>query len=118
MNGRTFTGVSTGPISQNDIDYRIAGMGQFNKDTDTTSPTKDLLWQNERTSNKAVWFMNGVSFGSAANITPATLPEWRIVGTGDFDGDCNWDIVYQNTVTGSKAIWLMNGTTFVKTVYP
>jgi hypothetical protein len=118
MNGRTYTASSTGPIDETDIDYRIAGTGQFDNDTDTTSPTKDLLWQNERTSNKAVWFMNGVNFGSAANITPVTLPEWRIVGSGDFDGDCNWDIVYQNTLTGSKAIWLMNGTTFVKTVYP
>ena len=30
---------------------------------------------------------------------------WKIVGTGDFDGDGKSDIFWRNTSTGENAIW-------------
>jgi hypothetical protein len=39
--------------------------------------------------------------------------DWRIVGTGDFDGDSDTDILWRNTGTGSfsgwNVIWYMDG---------
>ncbi len=34
---------------------------------------------------------------------------WRVVGSGDFNGDGNSDLVFQST-TGAPMIWTMNGT--------
>ena len=41
---------------------------------------------------------------------PFDLPSmWKIVGTGDFNGDGKSDILWQDT-SGNVAIWFMNGT--------
>ncbi len=39
--------------------------------------------------------------------------DWRIAGTGDFNGDGHLDIVWENKVTGERGMWLMNGVTVI-----
>jgi hypothetical protein len=53
-----------------------------------------------------MWFMNGVAVGSIANV--GNVPNWSVVGTGDFNGDAVSDIAWQDNL-GNTAIWLMNG---------
>jgi hypothetical protein len=68
-----------------------------------------VWWQNTGGS-LASWFMNGTSVNRGAFLTPSSMdPSWKIVGTGDFNGDGKTDILLQNT-SGLLACWFMNGT--------
>jgi hypothetical protein len=50
--------------------------------------------------------MNGTTVTSTATV--GQVPNWSIVGTGDFNGDGESDIVWRDAA-GDAAIWLMNG---------
>jgi ELWxxDGT repeat protein len=74
----------------------------------------DLLFQFEQGTNPnngtpGIWLMNGATPIAMAGL-PDPGPSWRIVGTGDFNGDGKADIVWQDTA-GNAGIWLMNGMT-------
>jgi hypothetical protein len=47
-----------------------------------------------------------------ANLSTATLganTPWRIVGTGDVNGDGNVDLIWQDSSTGNLAVWYLSG---------
>jgi hypothetical protein len=71
----------------------------------------DLLLQNVVDGTLGVWFLDGTTLLSAALLNPDNVGDtgWRIVATGDLDGDKNLDIVFQHT-DGTLAAWLMQGT--------
>jgi hypothetical protein len=50
--------------------------------------------------------MNGTQVSSSASV--GTLPNWSIIGVGDFNGDRVTDIVWRDSA-GDVAVWLMNG---------
>ena len=82
------------------------GTGDFNGDGDA-----DILWQNAN-GQAAIWEMNGLLHpiaGGSAAVGPNPGPGWKVVGTGDFNGDHHSDILWQNETTGQAAIWEMNG---------
>ena len=37
-------------------------------------------------------------------------PNWKVAGTGDYDGDGKSDLLWRNDVTGENYLWFMNGT--------
>src|SRR5262249_51687999 len=37
------------------------------------------------------------------------VPGWRIVGTGDFNGDGRVDLIWQNDTTRQVTVWFMGG---------
>ena len=85
------------------------GTGDFNADS-----RSDILWQNA-SGQAAIWEMNGTSqiAGGSALVGPNPGPSWKVVGSGDFNGDgFNGDgfsdILWQNA-DGQAAIWEMNG---------
>ena len=75
----------------------------------------DLLWQNIFDGYLATWSLNGTSMLSSDLLSPNRVPDtnWRMVGTGDFNGDGKPDIVWQEQTQGWIGIWLMNGTTLL-----
>ncbi len=61
--------------------------------------------------------MNGVTFTNENVFGAVTDTDWRIDGTGNFDGDQQIDILWRYYGTGPyqglNVIWYMNGAAFV-----
>jgi hypothetical protein len=53
--------------------------------------------------------MNGTQMASGRVLL--VIRAWRVVGTGDCDGNGRSDLVWSNALTGGLAIWTMNGLT-------
>jgi hypothetical protein len=72
----------------------------------------DILWRNKSTGQNVVWFMNGTTYSSYAELMQVADTNWEIMGTGDFNSDGKTDILWRNKSTGQNVVWLMNGTTY------
>jgi hypothetical protein len=115
MNGlRQVTGVSLVPDRVADTAWKIVATGDFNGDG-----MRDILWQHDTEGWISVWLMNGTTLMDGRLLTPDRVasPEWRIAGSGDFNGDGKADIVWQNDDNGWLSVWYMNGTTMTEGVW-
>src|SRR5947199_234030 len=72
----------------------------------TGSPTSRGRMPMER--GRSGWLMNGFKVVNGANVGFNPGPNWKVHGSGDFDGDGKADIAWQNA-DGTPAVWLMNG---------
>jgi hypothetical protein len=115
MDGTTFIGESV--FSQiPDLNWRIAGTGDFNGDGKT-----DILWRYHGTGAyqglNVIWYMNDATFIGENVFSQVLDTNWRIEGTGDFNGDGETDILWRYYGTASyqglNDIWFMNDSTFV-----
>ena len=69
------------------------------------------MWRNGATGEDHLFLMNGTAVletSSYANSVPD--PDWKIVGTGDYDGDGHTDILWRNASTGDNLVFLMSTT--------
>ena len=98
------------PDRVTDTNWKIVGTGDFNGDRHP-----DLLWQHQTQGWLAVWTMNGTTQVGGTLLTPdrVTDTNWKVVGTGDFNGDGKRDILWQHLTDRRLAVWLMNGTTII-----
>lgn len=72
----------------------------------------DLLWQDDKTRQVAVWFLDGPQgshFQSFAWLANPGMPGWSVVATADFDGNGTSDLVWQNDSTRQAVVWYMSG---------
>jgi Calx-beta domain/Bacterial Ig domain/FG-GAP-like repeat/Bacterial cadherin-like domain len=90
----------------NDLDWKIEGVGDFNNDGKI-----DILWNNYRTGENAVWFMNNTTLNVGVYLPRNIDNNWRIEQVADFTGDGNLDFLWRNYKTGENMFWQMNGTT-------
>jgi uncharacterized repeat protein (TIGR02059 family) len=85
--------------------WRIKGLGDFNASLDL-----DLLWRNQQDGQLRIWLMErGGLKENAVPIGGEPLPDWRLKGLGDLDGDCMTDLLWLDRATGAVHIWLMDG---------
>ena len=70
------------------------------------------VWH-DTSGNVAIWEMNGntVLNPNAAGVGNVTT-SFKIVGSGDFNGDGKSDVLWRDT-SGNVAIWFMNGTSIL-----
>jgi 6-phosphogluconolactonase (cycloisomerase 2 family) len=94
------------PAALADTNWKMVGTHDFNGDRQT-----DILWRHELSGQNVVWYMNGTSLVSGTFLTPAALSDtdWKMAGTGNFDGDGKPDIVWHHRLSGQIVIWYMNG---------
>lgn len=85
-------------------DWDIAGIGDFDG-----NGVSDLLWRHRVTGNNAIGFR--VSNGFEADFwyvyptNPVANLAWRVVGTGDLDGDGRSEVLWRNGATGANVVW-------------
>ena len=99
-----------------DTDWEIAGTGDFNGDGHT-----DILWRYYGTGDyqglNDIWYMNGTTFLGENVFSRIADTNWRIDGTGDFNGDGQTDILWRyygaGDYQGLVDIWYMNGAEFL-----
>ena len=100
------TGGFTDPPALADVGWKVVGTPDMNLDRET-----DILWRHEPSGENVVWYMQGKTLSSGTFLTPAALTDtaWKMVGTGDFNGDGRFDIAWHQSASGQVALWYMNG---------
>jgi hypothetical protein len=71
----------------------------------------DLVWQHQADGAIALWRMNGTTMQGGDPFSPGQVMDtnWKIVGTGDFNGDGHPDLLWHHQAQGLLALWVMNG---------
>src|SRR5258708_28422886 len=80
MNGTTISGGATNLATVTDLNWRIAGSGDFDGDGKS-----DILWRHGATGEISIWFMNGATILSAPVFGAVTDLNWSITGGGELD---------------------------------
>jgi hypothetical protein len=102
-------------------DWEIASIGDFDGDQ-----VSDVLWRNRTTGDNAIGFLvnNDIEevYWYAYPTNPVVISAWKVVGTGDFDGDGRSEILWRNGSTGANVVWRFtdfeSNTAFVATGLP
>jgi hypothetical protein len=85
--------------------WYVVATGDFNGDG-----KPDLVWQNDA-RQVAVWYMGGAQGNTFLWwdwLSSTGVTGWRVVGTGDFNGDGKPDLVWQNDAR-QVVVWYMGG---------
>jgi hypothetical protein len=69
----------------------------------------DIFWHNTATGRVLTWHMNGTAVAEtrALNWFGVTDTNWRIVATGDMNGDQYTDLLWRHTTGGQIAVWYL-----------
>jgi hypothetical protein len=103
MDGITTVSQALLPV-ETDQNWKVVGRGDFNGDS-----KPDILWRNTLTGANKVWYMDGnIRLGQTPILPIVADQKWKIVGTGDFNGDGKSDILWRNSTTGQNKVWYMN----------
>ncbi|MBE9548767.1 MAG: VCBS repeat-containing protein [Proteobacteria bacterium] len=106
MNGRNFTSGKT--LITEDMDWQIAGLADFDGDGND-----DVLVRHTVTGRWEINFINNrfVKANSGPSWMFPSL-DWKMMGTGDFNGNTRGDVLLRHKQTGGWWIFLMNGRNF------
>lgn len=77
----------------------------------------DLMWHNVSTGRVAVWNIEGWTVKATYYLTSVPVDtSWKVVGTGDLNGDGFADVVWKHS-GGGVAVWFLQNGQIVGTQY-
>ena len=79
----------------------------------------DLFWQNIADGGLATWYLDGwnVVGTELLGISRVADLNWRVVGSGDLNGDGRADLVWQHRTGGWVAVWFLSGKEIIGTEF-
>ena len=107
MNGLTLNdSVLLHPNRELDLGWKIVATPRMNPDFKT-----DVVWQHQTSGHVALWTMNGATILESALFEPGRVSDtgWKIVASGDVNGDRKPDLIWRHQSQGWIAAWLMDG---------
>jgi hypothetical protein len=111
MNGATLQGGTfTTPPSLTDTRWKMAGVGDFNRDG-----KPDVLRHHTFSGQAVLWYMDGSVMTGGTFTSPNGLADtgWRVAAVGDYNTDERPDIVWRHQVSGQVVVWFMNDATLL-----
>jgi hypothetical protein len=86
--------------------WKVATIADMNGDT-----KPDLVWQHSVTGQLAAWMLDGTTVTSRVSLNPWSVVDnnWKIVNSGDFNGDGKPDLLWKHSVEGFLIVWMMDG---------
>lgn len=97
------SGLNSGPSNEVSNDALIVQTGGT-----LTDQRPSVFWFNAATGQVETWHIQGVNVVDTRQVNLAnTDPNWKIVGTGDLNGDGYPDIVWRHQTQGWLAYWTL-----------
>lgn len=76
----------------------------------TADQVTDLVWRNPATNATRLWVMNSDgSIASKRYLGGRNTPDFRVEGSGDYDGNGATDLVWRQASTNAHVVWLTSG---------
>jgi hypothetical protein len=92
-----------------DTNWKMEGTGDFDGNGKV-----DILWRYYGAGGyDLVWYMDGVTWIDNGWLPAVTDTNWKMEGTGDFDGNGKVDILWRDYGLGYNVIWYMDGVTWI-----
>ena len=68
-----------------------------------------LFWRHKQSGELLTWHLSGINVLDTRPLTVPANPDtnWKIVGTGDLNGDGHTDLVWRNDLSGVLAAWFL-----------
>lgn len=100
------------PDRPGNANWKVVSVRDFNWDGNP-----DLVFRNASTGQLAIWFLNGTTayLQMSLSISQVSDLNWRIMASGDMNGDGGQDLVWQNVSTGDLAVWYLWGPNVIGT---
>ena len=71
----------------------------------------DIVWQNLADGSLTTWWLDGCNVVGTQSLSIGQVSDtnWRVVGSGDLNGDGNTDLVWRHRTEGWLAVWYLAG---------
>lgn len=76
-----------------------------------------VFWHNQTTGQVETWHMSGNNVIDTRQVNLVTDSNWKVVGTGDLNGDGQTDLIWRHATEGWLAYWTLVNTTVTGTGY-
>jgi FG-GAP repeat. len=79
----------------------------------------DIVWQNLADGSLTTWWLDGCNVVGTQSLSIGQVSDtnWRVVGSGDLNGDGNTDLVWRHRTEGWLAVWYLAGINVASTQF-